>query len=351
MDHLLTIGAFGRRCGLSPSALRFYAQCGLLQPVAVDDATGYRYYSTGQLAEAELVRRLRRAQMPVPAVSRFLAASPGERLTLLEEHAATLEQRAGLLRRTISEVRAGLAAAEQGEPPWGCVLPAERLAAALDQVRFAVGGQDRPDLAVVWVETREDSVRVVATDRFRLVVRDLLPSSLAPEAAIRAALPVAVADELRSMLARAAGAVSIRQVCGGGIETDIEGTVMRLGSARTCFPDYEALLAALPGGHRAVLDRPALVTAVASAPGPTATLTFGADGLHVRGGRDELIGGCWDGPELSITLNPVFVSEALACLVGPDVIIEASDALRPIVLRSADDSALSVWTMPIRPPE
>lgn len=73
----MTIEAFGRRCGLSPSALRFYDQCGLLQPAAVDDSTGYRYYSAEQVPQAELVRLLQ-AEMPVAAVSRFLAADPGE---------------------------------------------------------------------------------------------------------------------------------------------------------------------------------------------------------------------------------------------------------------------------------
>ena len=41
----LTIGVFARRVGLTPSALRFYDDCGVLRPAHVDDATGYRYYS------------------------------------------------------------------------------------------------------------------------------------------------------------------------------------------------------------------------------------------------------------------------------------------------------------------
>lgn len=345
----MTIGAFGRRCGLSPSALRFYDQCGLLRPVAVDDSTGYRYYSAEQVPQAELVRRLRETEMPMAAVSRFLAADPAERLALLDEHAATLEERAGALRRAVSEVRSGLDGAGRRERPWAYVLPADRLARAFDEVRFAVGGEDRPDLAVAWVETRDDSVRLVTTDSFRLVVRDVLASAVTPGAAIRAALPVAVVDELRSTLAGRHGPVAIRQIAGSGLEADVDGTVVRVGVAESDFPDYETLLAGLPGGHRGVVDRRALVAAVASAPGPAATLALGRDGLRVRGdGRDELVGGSWDGPELSITVNPLFVSEALAALVGPDVIIEASDALRPIVLRSADDGALSVWTMPIR---
>lgn len=346
----MTIGVFGRRCGLSSSALRFYDQCGLLRPVAVDDSTGYRYYSADQVPQAELVRRLREAEMPMAVVSRFLGADLSERLALLDEHAATLEERAGSLRRAVSEVRSRLGGAGDQERPWGCVLPAGRLAGAFDDVRFAVGGDDRPELDVVWVETRDDSVRVVATDSFRLVVRDVPPSELTPGAAIRAALPMAVVDELSSTLTTSHGPVALRQVAHSGLEADIDGTVVRLRVAETGFPDYEALLAGLPGGHRGVADRRSLVAVVTSTPGPTATLTFGADGLQVRGGgRDQLVGGSWDGPGLSITVNPLFVSEALAALVGPDVIIEASDALRPIVLRSADDGALSVWTMPIRP--
>jgi DNA-binding transcriptional MerR regulator len=349
VEHLLTIGAFGDRCGLSPSALRFYDQCGLLRPAAVDDSTGYRYYSADQVPHAELVRRLRQAEMPMAVVSRFVAAGPVQRLVLLDEHVAYMEERALSVRRAISEVRARLSGAERQEAPWGCVVPAERLAGALDEVRFAVGGEDRPDLAVVWVETSDDSVRVVATDSYRLVVRDVVPSALTSEAAIRAALPVAVADELRSTLAEASGTVRIRQTAGGGIEVEVAGRLVRLVTAEKSFPDYETLLAGLPGGHRGVFGRRGLVSAVASAPSATVTLVLGDDGLRVRGdGCDELVGGCWDGPALSVTVNPVFVSEALASLVGPDVIIEASDALRPIVLRSADDGALSVWTMPIR---
>ncbi|NED69138.1 MerR family transcriptional regulator, partial [Streptomyces sp. SID10244] len=58
-DELLTISVFARACGLTASALRFYADSGLLEPAFVDDATGYRYYTQDQLDGAVLVRRLR----------------------------------------------------------------------------------------------------------------------------------------------------------------------------------------------------------------------------------------------------------------------------------------------------
>ncbi|MFF3735417.1 MerR family DNA-binding transcriptional regulator, partial [Streptomyces sp. NPDC002476] len=39
----MPIGVFAQRSGLTPSALRFYADSGLLPPAEVDPVTGYRY--------------------------------------------------------------------------------------------------------------------------------------------------------------------------------------------------------------------------------------------------------------------------------------------------------------------
>src|SRR5690242_18770886 len=46
---LLTIGAFARRAGLTPKALRLYDETGLLRPAAVDAESGYRFYEPAQL--------------------------------------------------------------------------------------------------------------------------------------------------------------------------------------------------------------------------------------------------------------------------------------------------------------
>lgn len=44
MGNLLTIGEFSRATRLSVKALRFYDEKGVLRPVWVDEATGYRHY-------------------------------------------------------------------------------------------------------------------------------------------------------------------------------------------------------------------------------------------------------------------------------------------------------------------
>ena len=72
VDDLMPIGEFSERSGLSPKRLRTYAAGGLLVPTAVDSASGYRYYSPGQLREARLIDTLRTAGMPLSDIAALL---------------------------------------------------------------------------------------------------------------------------------------------------------------------------------------------------------------------------------------------------------------------------------------
>jgi serine/threonine protein phosphatase PrpC len=80
VDELMPIGEFSERSGLSPKRLRSYAAGGLLVPEAVDSATGYRYYSPGQLREAQLIDALREAGMPLTDIGALLRDPSGEQL-------------------------------------------------------------------------------------------------------------------------------------------------------------------------------------------------------------------------------------------------------------------------------
>lgn len=99
---MLTIGEFSRLTHLSVKALRHYHKVGLLAPAEVDPWSGYRRYSTDQTSEAQLVRRLRDLDMPVPEIRELLEAGPGGRQDALAQHLWRMEAE---LERTRDVVR------------------------------------------------------------------------------------------------------------------------------------------------------------------------------------------------------------------------------------------------------
>jgi DNA-binding transcriptional MerR regulator len=91
---LVTIGRFARMTQLSATTLRHYHAVGLLEPAAVDPVTGYRHYTTEQIADAHVVRRLRQLDMPIEDVRAVLQrADPAARDAVIAAHLAAMEQR------------------------------------------------------------------------------------------------------------------------------------------------------------------------------------------------------------------------------------------------------------------
>jgi DNA-binding transcriptional MerR regulator len=91
---LLSIGEFATVTHLSVKTLRHYHETGLLEPDQVDPHSGYRYYSTRQVATAQIIRRFRDLDMPVRDIARLLATGDVEaRSALITEHLQRLERR------------------------------------------------------------------------------------------------------------------------------------------------------------------------------------------------------------------------------------------------------------------
>src|SRR5438309_8907547 len=86
VNEIVSIGEFSQSSGLSPKRLRSYAAAGLLRPVAVDPASGYRYYSLRQLRDARLIDALRPAGMSLADIAGLLAAPSPERLDEWSRH-------------------------------------------------------------------------------------------------------------------------------------------------------------------------------------------------------------------------------------------------------------------------
>jgi DNA-binding transcriptional MerR regulator len=105
-DERLTIGSVARNSGLTTKALRHYDAIGLLRPVDVDAATGYRRYEPGQVPQARTIRRLRDLDVPLEVIGDLLRADdPAKAEEVLTRHLATIDARTWRLQRIQHQLR------------------------------------------------------------------------------------------------------------------------------------------------------------------------------------------------------------------------------------------------------
>ncbi len=168
---MLSIGEFASAVELSVSAVRFYADRGLLTPARTDPATGYRQFSEAQVPRGSMIRSLRLIDMPLKEIARVLGMDPAERDAAVKDHVQHLEHR-------LSEVR--LHASNLHEPDSvASIVRSGDLARAIKQVISAAGSDpSKPQHMCVLIEETDSSIRLAATDSYRLAVRDLVPASV-----------------------------------------------------------------------------------------------------------------------------------------------------------------------------
>lgn len=106
MTATVTIGEFARLSHLSVKTLRYYHEVALLEPADVDPSTGYRRYATSQVAAAQLIRRLRELDMPLPDIRAVLtAADQDERDAALRAHLRRMEEQLDRTRAVVASLR------------------------------------------------------------------------------------------------------------------------------------------------------------------------------------------------------------------------------------------------------
>ena len=106
-DGLLSIGAFAHASLLSVKSLRAYHAAGILVPARVDGRTGYRAYTTAQLIDAAVLRRLRRLDLPLEDVAVILRArDPAVTRAVLARHERTMRDRLAEVAGIVSELQA-----------------------------------------------------------------------------------------------------------------------------------------------------------------------------------------------------------------------------------------------------
>lgn len=359
MSDRLSIGEFARRSGLSVSAVRFYGDRGLLRPACVDPVTGYRSYDEAQIEDAVLVRDLRRLGMGLRDVAAYAAASASARRALVDRHLDDLERRLHEARSVAHTLHARTT--RQETPMTAMTVTADGLLDALDQVLPAAGSDpEQPVLTCVLVEARNGSLRLVATDRHRLAIRDLVPTG-GSDATFRSLVPAATLRRWRSELP-SGGDLTV-EVLDDHLVVRHDGVEARHPSVPASFPAYEAVLARDGAGYgigvggrgaaagQVVVDRRAALAAFERlAEQGDAVLLRARPGelALIRRDERESVSARYDGPELHVALDPAFARDAVAAALGPEVVIEVAEPLRPVVFRSADDGTYTTLLMPVR---
>jgi DNA-binding transcriptional MerR regulator len=348
VPRLLTIGVFARRTGLSVSALRFYDGAGLLVPVEVDASSGYRRYDETQVEAAMLIRDLRRLDLSLAAIEGFLAA-PGEaRKRTLAAHLGAMSVRLQEAHDLAARLGARIDHQPKEQIPMTTMIVDTRdLAEAIDQVAPAASTDpESPLLHTVLVEAREGSLRLVATDRYRLAVRDLVARG-GDGAAFRGVVASAAVQRIRKTL-------------GDGERIDVthEEHALVVGDDPSTgklylipaeFPPYEKLLVLDPDAHSLIVERGAIVDALQSAVGrDVVRLTLSDGQLTLDGETPHSIPARYQGPELVVGMHPAFAHFAASSAVGAEVMIDVTEPMKPVVFRSATDSSYICMVMPIR---
>ena len=341
-----SIGEVARASGLSVSALRFYDGAGVLVPAEVDPATGYRRYGDDQLRAARLIAGLRRVGLPVAEIAaavRELDEPPAVRRRL-DAHRRRLEDGLADAKRELLRIHSLLDLQEKLMTR--ITLPAAALAATLDAVRFAAGGDPAlPMLQCVLLDVTDGAVTLVATDRFRMAVATAAAEVEGPP--IRSVLPLAFVDELRPLLT---GGRAVVDLAPGRVRAEpaaIEAKPLELE-----YPDHRRLLDALPApSTRVTVDTAALRSSLASA--PVATREHEGTAYEVAVLAFDPSGGVRPVPEADwgdthLAVNREFLLQALDAGAAGQLVLELDGPIKPLAVRvPGDDSRFSIL-MPVR---
>jgi DNA-binding transcriptional MerR regulator/DNA gyrase inhibitor GyrI len=130
---LFSIGEFSRITGLTVKALRFYHEEGVLVPAEVHPATGYRYYTDGQVDTARAVRLLRELEFPVKEIREMLVQQreQEEVVEALRRHKALLEERIKKQRQAVHLLQNFIAAERQNTVMTGMPQVEEKMVPAM----------------------------------------------------------------------------------------------------------------------------------------------------------------------------------------------------------------------------
>jgi DNA polymerase-3 subunit beta len=260
------------------------------------------------------------------------------------------------------------------EPPEPMTsLPAAGLVDALRQVVRAASNDDaRPLLTGVLVASEGSGIRLVATDSYRLALRDLAGNDAKLDAA-QILVPARALAELQRLSALGSlakeGAAASDDDDGQprvGLSIGDHDVTFTVGSVRVStrlldgsYPDYRQLIPAeypnrLHVGKDSLLDalrRVRLLVRDNTTPVRLSMRQGGVDLTVVSqevGDASETVDADFDGTDLTIAFNPSYLIDGVEAVAGDEVLLETVDATKPATVRAAEQTDFRYLLMPVR---
>lgn len=243
--------------------------------------------------------------------------------------------------------------AESTEP---VTLGAQELASALKQVVLAASNDDsRPILTGVLLAAESDGLRLVATDSYRLALRDL-PDTSVLETGQKVLIPSRALSELHRVLAQDES-VSLWL---GQREVAFQVGPVRLVSRliEGDFPNYQGLIPESHPNHLTVnrselLDALRRVRLLARESTPI-RIEMSDEGMELVavtqdvGTARERLESQYMGTNLTVAFNPQYLMEGVEVVGCDEIVLATIDELKPAVLRGVGMEDFLYLLMPVR---
>jgi DNA polymerase III subunit beta len=253
-------------------------------------------------------------------------------------------------------------------PSTAGTVDAATFAAAVAQVAVAAGRDDTlPLLTGVRVELEGSTMTLLATDRYRLAIKELAWRPDSSDASLQALVPAKTLADTAKALGPLGGDVTVALSRGGlgegmiGFVGGERRTTSRLldgefPKVRNLLPDHHNAQAKIPVSALVEVVRRVALVAERTTP---VRLSFSEDGLVVEAGgsedarASEAMECGYEGEPMQVAFNPGYLLEGLNALDGPTAVLSLTDPRKPAVLAPAGEDGEIVegyryLIMPIR---
>ncbi|MET8305648.1 MULTISPECIES: DNA polymerase III subunit beta [unclassified Micromonospora] len=232
-------------------------------------------------------------------------------------------------------------------------VDAAAFATAVAQVAIAAGRDETlPMMTGVRVELAGSTLSMLATDRYRLALREIQWRPDDPEVSINALVPARTLNDTAKALGPLGGEVTLALAQGAAGEgmVGLAGGTRRTTSRLLDGANYPPVRSLFPATHNAdarvsvstLIEVVKRVALVAERTTPV-LLSFSADGLVVEAGgseearASEAMEATFTGDALTIGFNPQYLIDGLANLGSQTAVLSFVDAFKPAVISPAGE--------------